>query len=95
MFKDFAIYEIEDSIILESGAKHLINSRQKRLEIVEINQFDAYLSTLEIDFASMPKFEREWLKAKLALLAFVQTDLLDDNIHTIYNLLPENWVLSE
>lgn len=95
MFKDCAIYQIEDSILLENGAKQLINSRQKRIEASEINQFDGYLSTLGIDFASMPKMERDWAKAKYALLAFVQTDLLDDGIHTIYNFLPENWVLSE
>lgn len=95
MFKDFAIYNIEDSIILENGAKQLINSRQKRIEASEINQLDAYLSTLEIDFSAMTKMEREWAKAKYALLAFVQADLLEDSIHTIYGLLPENWVLSE
>lgn len=95
MFKDFAIYQIDDFILLENGAKQLINSRQKRIEANEINQLEAYLTTLEIDWTSMPKMEREWMKAKYALLAFVQSDLLEDATHTIYGFLPSNWVLSE
>lgn len=96
MFKDFAVYNIEDSIILENGAKQMINSRQKRVEASEINKFDDYLATLDIDFASLPKTERDWLKAKYALLPFVQTDFIDEaNTKTIYNRLPSEWIYSE
>lgn len=94
MFRDFAIYNIEYSIVLESGAKHNIESCSKRIESVEINQLDDYLSTLDIDFVSMSKMERDWAKAKYGLLLFVQSDLLDDHIHTVFNRLPNEWVYS-
>lgn len=95
MFKDCAIYEIEDFILLENGEKQLINTRTKRVEASQIDQLDTYLATLGIDFSSMPKMEREWQKLRYALLYFVKNDLFEDGIHTIYNRLPENWILSE
>lgn len=91
-FKDFTIYNIEDYIIKEDGGKIMINNRQKRIEAIEINQFDQYLTTTGIDFSLIPKLQRDWLKVKMSLLPFIQNDLVEDGIHTIYNLLPENWV---
>lgn len=97
VYRDCIVYKIEDFIILENGAKQMINQqRTKRVEIEKINELDAYLATLDIDFASMPKFEREWAKMKHALLPFVQTDFIDEEqTKTIYNRPPNDWVLSE
>ena len=37
-YKDAIVYQIEDFIVDENGAKRLINSRQKRVENAEVNQ---------------------------------------------------------
>lgn len=45
--------------------------------------------------AGLSKVDAEWAKAKIGLLLFVQTDLVD-GVHTIYGQLPNDWVsLSE
>ncbi len=87
------IYTIEDFIVLENGAKHQINARQKRIEVAKYNQLDAYLKQAH-SFENLDKHELEFEKTKLGLLHFVKNDLIDDGIHTIYAQLPENWILS-
>jgi hypothetical protein len=86
--KDAIIYQIEDFIVNENGAKRLINSRQKRVDNQEVNQL-AQLVALE-EIAEMPKTDTDWQSAKIGLLFFVQNDLVD-GVHTIYGLLPNDW----
>lgn len=93
-YRDFKIYKIEDSIIDSEGVKTVIDTRYKRVELTEINQFGAYLATLGIDFDAMTEMERAWEKARYALLPFVQTDLMPDGVHTIYGKLPADWEYS-
>lgn len=90
--KEATIYSIEDFIIDDNDAKHLINTRKKRIENDISDQLDAYVNSTT-DFEGMSKSEVDWLKAKIGLLIFVQGDLLDDGIHTIYNKMPEDWIL--
>lgn len=91
VMKDATIYQIEDFIIDENGAKRLINSRQKRVENAEVNQL-AQLVEMDNDFTGMSKTEMEWAKAKIGLFLFVQNDLVDTE-HTIYGALPNDWEL--
>ena len=90
-YKDAIVYQIEDSIIDENGAKHLINSRQKRVENAEVNQL-AQAVELYGNFDGLSKVDAEWAKAKIGLLLFVQNDLVD-SVNTIYGQLPNDWEL--
>lgn len=90
-YKDAVVYEIEDFIIDENGAKRLINSRQKRVENSEVNQL-AQAVELDNNFDEFSKVESEWLKAKIGLLLFVQNDLVDSK-YTIYGKLTNDWEL--
>ena len=91
VLKDATIYQIEDFIVDENGAKRLINSRQKRVENVEVNQL-AQAVELYGNFDELSKVDAEWAKAKVGLLLFVQNDLVD-SINTIYGQLPNDWEL--
>ena len=90
-YKDAIVYQIEDFIIDENGAKRLINSRQKRVENAEVNQL-AQAVELYDDFDELSKVDAEWAKAKIGLLLFVQNDLVD-SVNTIYGQLPNDWEL--
>ena len=90
-YKDAIVYQIEDFIVDENGAKFLINSRQKRVENVEVNQL-AQAVDLYGNFDGLSKVDAEWAKAKIGLLLFVQNDLVD-SVNTIYGQLPNDWEL--
>ena len=90
-YKDAIVYQIEDFIVDENGAKRLINSRQKRVENAEANQL-AQAVELYGNFDGLSKVESEWAKAKIGLLLFVQNDLVD-SVNTIYGQLPNDWEL--
>ena len=90
-YKDAIVYQIEDFIVDENGAKHLINSRQKRVENAEVNQL-AQAVELYGNFDGLSKVDAEWAKAKIGLLLFVQNDLVD-SVNTIYGQLPNDWEL--
>ena len=90
-YKDAIVYQIEDFIVDENGAKRLINSREKRVENAEVNQL-AQAVELYGNFDGLSKVDAEWAKAKIGLLLFVQNDLVD-GVHTIYGQLPNNWEL--
>ena len=90
-YKDAIVYQIEDFIVDENGAKRLINSRQKRVENAEVNQL---VQAVELygNFDGLSKVDAEWAKAKIGLLLFVQNDLVD-SVKTIYGQLPNDWEL--
>lgn len=90
-YKDAIVYQIEDFIIDENGAKRLINSRQKRVENAEVNQLEQAVE-LYGNFDGLSKVDAEWAKAKIGLLLFVQNDLVD-SVNTIYGQLPNDWEL--
>ena len=90
-YKDAIVYQIEDFIVDENGAKRLINSRQKRVENSEVNQLSQIVE-LDNDFDELSKVDAEWAKAKIGLLFFVQNDLVD-SVNTIYGQLPNDWEL--
>ena len=90
-YKDAIVYQIEDFIVDENGAKRLINTRQKRVENAEVNQL-AQAVELYGNFDGLSKVDAEWAKAKIGLLLFVQNDLVDAE-HTIYGQLPNDWEL--
>ena len=90
-YKDAIVYQIEDFLVDENGAKRLINSRQKRVENAEVNQL-AQAVELYGNFDGLSKVDAEWAKAKIGLLLFVQNDLVDTE-HTIYGALPNDWEL--
>ena len=90
-YKDAIVYQIEDFIVDENGAKRLINSRQKRVENAEVNQLEQAVE-LYGNFDGLLKVDVEWAKAKIGLLLFVQNDLVD-SVNTIYGQLPNNWEL--
>ena len=90
-YKDAIVYQIEDFIVDENGAKRLINSRQKRVENAEVNQL-AQAVELYGNFDGLSKVDAEWAKAKIGLLLFVQNDLAD-SVNTIYGQLPNDWEL--
>lgn len=90
-YKDAVVYQIEDFIVDENGAKRLINSRQKRVENTEVNQL-AQAVELYGNFDELSKVDAEWAKAKIGLLFFVQNDLVD-SVNTIYGQLPNDWEL--
>ena len=90
-YKDAVVYQIEDFIVDENGAKRLINSRQKRVENAEVNQL-AQAVELYGNFDGLSKVDAEWAKAKIGLLLFVQNDLID-SVNTIYGQLPNDWEL--
>ena len=75
-YKDAIVYQIEDFIVDENGAKRLINSRQKRVENAEVNQLEQAVE-LYGNFDGLSKVDAEWAKAKIGLLLFVQNDLVD------------------
>mgnify|MGYP003600550284 FL=1 len=90
-YKDAIVYQIEDFIVDENGAKRLINTRQKRVENAEVNQL-AQAVELYGNFDGLSKVDAEWAKAKIGLLLFVQNDLVD-SVNTIYGQLPNDWEL--
>ena len=90
-YKDAIVYQIEDFIIDENGAKRLINSKQKRVENAEVNQLEQAVE-LYGNFDGLSKVDAEWAKAKIGLLLFVQNDLVD-SVNTIYGQLPNDWEL--
>ena len=90
-YKDAIVYQIEDFIVDENGAKRLINLRQKRVENAEVNQLEQAVE-LYGNFDGLSKVDAEWAKAKIGLLLFVQNDLVD-SVNTIYGQLPNDWEL--
>jgi hypothetical protein len=90
-YKDAIVYQIEDFIVEENGAKRLISSRQKRVENAEVNQL-AQVVELYGNLDGLSKVDAEWAKAKIGLLFFVQNDLVD-SVNTIYGQLPNDWEL--
>ena len=90
-YKYAIVYQIEDFIVDENGAKRLINSRQKRVENAEVNQLEQAVE-LYGNFDGLSKVDAEWTKAKIGLLLFVKNDLVDTE-HTIYGQLPNDWEL--
>ena len=90
-YKDAIVYQIEDFIVDENGAKRLINSRQKRVENAEVNQLEQAVESYG-NFDGLSKVDAEWAKAKIGLLLFVQNDLVD-SVNTIYGQLPNDWEL--
>ena len=90
-YKDAIVYQIEDFIVDENGAKRLISSRQKRVENAEVNQL-AQAVELYGNFDGLSKVDTEWAKVKIGLLLFVQNDLVD-SVNTIYGQLPNDWEL--
>ncbi len=90
-YKAAVVYQIEDFIVDENGAKRLINSRQKRVENAEVNQLEQAVE-LYGNFDGLSKVDAEWAKAKIGLLLFVQNDLVD-SVNTIYGQLPNDWEL--
>ena len=90
-YKDAIVYQIEDFIVDENGAKRLINSRQKRVENAEVNQLEQAVE-LYGNFDGLSKVDAEWAKAKIGLFLFVQNDLVD-SVNTIYGQLPNDWEL--
>ena len=90
-YKDAVVYQIEDFIVDENGAKRLINLRQKRVENAEVNQLEQAVE-LYGNFDGLSKVDAEWAKAKIGLLLFVQNDLVD-SVNTIYGQLPNDWEL--
>ena len=90
-YKDAIVYQIEDFIVDENGAKRLINLRQKRVENAEVNQLEQAVELYGI-FDGLSKVDAEWAKAKIGLLLFVQNDLVD-SVNTIYGQLPNDWEL--
>lgn len=90
-YKDAIVYQIEDFIVDENGAKRLINLRQKRVENAEVNQL-AQAVELYGNFDGLSKVDAEWAKAKIGLLLFVKNDLVD-SVNTIYGQLPNDWEL--
>ena len=90
-YKDAIVYQIEDFIIDENGAKRLINLRQKRVENAEVNQLEQAVE-LYGNFDGLSKVDAEWAKAKIGLFLFVQNDLVD-SVNTIYGQLPNDWEL--
>ncbi len=90
-YKDAIVYQIEDFIVDENGAKRLINSRQKRVENAEVNQL-AQAVELYGNFDGLSKVDAEWAKAKIGLFLFIQNDLVD-SVNTIYGQLPNDWEL--
>ena len=90
-YKDAIVYQIEDFIVDENGAKRLISSRQKRVENAEVNQLEQAVE-LYANFDGLSKVDAEWAKAKIGLLLFVQNDLVD-SVNTIYGQLPNDWEL--
>ena len=90
-YKDAIVYQIEDFIVDENGAKRLINSRQKRVENTEVNQL-AQAVELYGNFDGLSKVDDDRAKAKIGLLLFVKNDLVDTE-HTIYGQLPNDWEL--
>ena len=90
-YKDRIVYQIEDFIVDENGAKRLINSRQAPVENAGVNQL-AQAIELYGNFDGLSKVDAEWAKAKIGLLLFVQNDLVD-SVNTIYGQLPNDWEL--
>ena len=90
-YKDAVVYQIEDFIVDENGAKRLINLRQKRVENAEVNQL-AQAVELYGNFDGLSKVDAEWAKAKIGLFLFIQNDLVD-SVNTIYGQLPNDWEL--
>ena len=90
-YKDAIVYQIEDFIVDENGAKRLINSRPQRVENAEVNQLEQAVE-LYGNFDELSKVDAEWAKAKIGLLLFVQNDLVD-SVNTIYGQLPNDWEL--
>ena len=90
-YKDAVVYQVEDFIVDENGAKRLISSRQKRVENAEVNQLEQAVE-LYGNFDGLSKVDAEWAKAKIGLLLFVQNDLVD-SVNTIYGQLPNDWEL--
>ena len=87
---DAKIYTVEDFIIDENNAKHQINQRTKRVENQELDSLDS-LIMLDENFDGLSASKKEWAKAKKGLLFFVQNDMLEDGVHTIYGKLPQDW----
>ena len=90
-YKDAIVYQIEDFIVDENGAKRLTNSREKRVENAEVNQLEQAVE-LYGNFDGLSKVDAEWAKAKIGLLLFVQNDLVN-SVNTIYGQLPNDWEL--
>ncbi|MDN3673066.1 hypothetical protein QWY99_08400 [Flavobacterium branchiarum] len=90
---DAKIFSIEDFVIDEYGAKHQINCRQKRVENNELDTLGVAVKSAR-NFEGMTDSQKDWAKAKAGLLLFIQSDLLDDGIHTIYGKLPGDWELT-
>jgi hypothetical protein len=90
-YKDAVIYNIEDFIQDENGAKQCIGSMSKRLENKE---YDQYYDIIKLDFnyEALTGTEKQWKEAQAMLMLITKYDLVDGT-HTRYNALPEDWEL--
>ena len=104
MKQDKVVYNIEHFAIIneETGAKTLIANSSKELSIAEYNQFSGAVNALVQDFdtTAMSDFEKEQLRLKIGLLAYIQTDFLkDENGNStgkvVWNLLPNQFEIVE
>lgn len=89
-YKEYRVYTVEHSITDTNGAKHVILTRDKIVNNQEVNQL-AELVAMDLDTSQLSKTESEWAEAKAALLPFVQNDLLEDAVHTVWDMLPDDW----
>jgi hypothetical protein len=89
VMKDAIVYNIEDFIQDENGAKQAIGKLTKR---VENQEFENYAQVIDLDFETegLSNIERRWKYAQEMLMLITKYNLVDSE-HTRYNALPDDW----
>lgn len=91
-----AVFHIEHYIVSDENAKRLYHSNSTLIDSSKYNMLyqavDNYILANALDFSQLTPHETEYVRLKIGLLIYVQTDLLESG-NTVWELQPQNWEL--
>ncbi|WP_289659516.1 hypothetical protein [Flavobacterium panacagri] len=91
-----AVFQIQHYIVTDENAKTLWHSNSTPIDSEKYNQLyqavDNYVAVRSLDFSQLTPHQLEYMRLKIGLLIYVQSDLLESG-NTVWELEPENWEL--
>lgn len=93
-----ATFSVNHYALSDGGSKMFLHTSKKTITSAEYNGLfslvDNYIADNEIQTSALSPHEIEYLRLKIGLLLFVQSDFLLESNKTTWELLPENWELT-
>lgn len=95
---EVATFSVNHYALNDDGSKMFLHTSKKTITSAEYNGLfglvDNYIADNEIQTSALSPHEIEYLRLKIGLLLFVQSDFLPESNKTTWELLPENWELT-